>query len=70
MGHRPRVGRDPEHRGAATQETVRLTVAEMRELVQEIDRMVEVAQQRSDAAGSGDRHLWDMALLVGRDDLA
>ena len=62
-------GRDPEHRGAATQETVRLTVAEMRELVQEIDRMVEAAQQRSDAAGSEDRRLWDMALLVGRDDL-
>jgi predicted ArsR family transcriptional regulator len=68
------TGRDREHRGAATQEKVRLTVEEMRDLVREVNRTVQAAQDRSDeAAGAGtgtDRRLWDLALLVGRDDLA
>lgn len=63
------AGRDDEHRGAATQEIVRLTAEEVRELVLAIDRLVEQTQQRSDEAGSPDRRVWDLALVVGRDDL-
>ena len=48
---------------------MRLHGAEMRALVLDIDRLVETAQQRSDASGGEDRRLWDMALLVGCDDL-
>jgi predicted ArsR family transcriptional regulator len=62
-------GRDRDHRGAATQETVRLTIEEMRELVTGIGDAVHAAQQRSDAAAAPDRRTWDLALFVGRDDL-
>ena len=33
------------------------------------DRLVEQTQQRSDETGSPDRRVWDLALVVGRDDL-
>ena len=63
------AGRDEEHRGAATQEIVRLTSEEVRELVLAIDRLVEQTQRRSDEAGAPDRRVWDLALVVGRADL-
>jgi DNA-binding transcriptional ArsR family regulator len=63
------AGRDDEHRGAATQSMLRLTTEEMRALVVDVDTLVEAAQQRSDEAGEPDRRTWDMALVVGRDDL-
>jgi predicted ArsR family transcriptional regulator len=63
------AGRDAEHRGAATQSILRLTTEEMRTLVLDVDRLVEAAQQRSDEAGEPDRRTWDLALVVGRDDL-
>jgi predicted ArsR family transcriptional regulator len=63
------AGRDDEHRGAATQSVLRLTTEEVRALVVEVDRLVEAAQQRSDEAGEPGRRGWDLALVVGRDDL-
>lgn len=63
------AGRDTEHRGVATQVTVRLREDEVRDLVDRFSALVEEAERASAADTASGRRLWDLALFAARDDL-